>query len=243
MVPLASVEDRIVGSRQRAVRPRWAAWTAGLFFASAALQLVASLQRWVFARDAWQRADVLIEDHRFDYSYPADPWENLAAMAQLHGLGYLLLAAGVLAMGRTQVRSGPGTRILIAMIAVPFALAGAHALLSGLLGVPSPLQVVALHWVLGLCEFVGLIVLGVRWLPWSPTAAVTCLMLLGATVPGYLFATFTIAPAIAGYASHDTTPWTETIVAGCTAGAAIAMLVLASDAAVRRRNTPVRLAR
>lgn len=213
-----------------------------MFLASAVLQLVASLQRWVFARDAWQRADVLIEDHRFDYSYPADPWEHLGVMAQLHGLGYLLLAAGVLTMARTKSESTLGDRVLIAMITVPFALTGAHALLSALLGEPSPLRFVSLHWALGLCGFVGLIVLGIRWIRWSRTAAVTCLLLLGATMPGYLFVTFTMAPAVAGYASHDTTPWTETIVAGWTAGAAVAMLVMASVEVGNRRNPPLRLA-
>ncbi|TFD66324.1 hypothetical protein [Cryobacterium ruanii] len=48
----------------------WLLLTAGFFLASAVLQIVASLERWVSFAGA--RTDGNIEDHLFDYYYPAD---------------------------------------------------------------------------------------------------------------------------------------------------------------------------
>ena len=78
----------------------WSLAAATLILGSAALQLVASLQRWVVLRDSWTRADFTIEDHRFDCSFPADPWEHLGLTAQVFGAGSLLLGFGVVTMAR-----------------------------------------------------------------------------------------------------------------------------------------------
>ena len=202
----------------------WLLVAAGFFLASALLQLVASLERWVSFSGA--RTDSTIEDHRFDYYYPADPWENLGTTAQVFGVGLLLLALGILALARAAGRDGDrATRVLASVTAVSFALTGAHALASGLIGTPTALQYLPVQLLLSAVGFVGLIVLGVRFVRKSWLASVAFAMLLGSTLPGSLPANFTIAPEIITYQSHDTTPFTETIVAISTAAAAVVLLV------------------
>lgn len=221
---------------------RWALAAAGLLLASASLQGMASLERWVAQQTDWDRTDISIEDHRFDYAFPADPWENLGTAAQVFGFGTVLLAIGVLAMAKTVSSSGSpiGRRtesalegMLVVLVAGSFALTGLHALFSGILGAPTLLQHLPLPLLFGAIGFAGLIVLAGRWLRVSWPTAVACLLLLGASLPGYLVAAFTIAPALAGYQSHDTTPWTETIVAAWPALAGLAMCGAAGWAARR----------
>lgn len=211
---------------------------AGLFLGSGLLQLVASLERWFVLSASWTRGDHSIEDHLFDYSYPADPWQNLGTTAQVFGVGLLLLALGILAMARAVPRRGGHVeRMLTLATAVSFGLTGLHAFVSGLIGVPSPLQLLPVQMLLSLVGFVGLLVLGARWVRASWSASVSCLLLLGATLPGYFLATFQIAPMLLGYQSHDTTPFTETIVTASTAGAGILMLLAAGTAELRRRGS------
>ena len=213
----------------------WSLTVAGLFLGSAMLQFVASLERWVVLRNSATRTETSIEDHLFDYSYPADPWENLGTTAQLFGVGLLLVALGILAMARV-ARNGRVERILSLATAASFGIAGVHALVSGLLGVPSPLQYLPVQVLLNLVGFVGLIALAARWMRTAWAASVSCVLLLGVTLPGYLLATFQIAPVLAGYQSHDTTPFTETIVAVSTAAAGVAMLVGAGVTSRTRRR-------
>ncbi|GAA1523902.1 hypothetical protein BJ978_000435 [Agromyces terreus] len=208
---------------------------AGLFLVSAGLQLAASLERWVVARDAWTRTDLWVEDHRFDYSFPADPWENLGAAAEMFGAGTVLLALGIMAMTRAVEGSVDGLIGLLAGVtAAGFAVSGLHALLSGLIDAPSPLQFLPVQLFLGAIGFVGLGILASIWWRASPATAVACVMLLGATLPGTLLAAFQIAPAIVGSQSYDTTAWTETIVAAVPGGAGLAMLTAAAAAALPR---------
>lgn len=214
---------------------------AVLFLVAAALQLTASLQRWVVFRGSLTGDELSAEDHLYDYSYPYDPWEPIGTAAELYGFGLLLTAVGVLvlplgvaAMRRPRRRHAvvAAIEILLAvLVACALGVDGAHALLSGLTGTPSPLQHSgAVTWI----AFVGLIALGVMWRT-SVAAMATCLFLLGSTGVGYLFATFVIAPLFAGGISHDTTPGTETVIAATTAAAGIAMLIGAW--VVVRRNS------
>ncbi|SMH49461.1 hypothetical protein SAMN06295885_3324 [Rathayibacter oskolensis] len=214
---------------------RWSLAAAGLVLASAALQLLASLERWVVAADAWTRTDRTIEDSLFDYFFPADPWENVGVSAQLYGVGGLLLALGVVATGRAFPPRVGGAPVLVAVVAGSFGLLGLHALVSGLLGAPSPLQNVGFQLVVGLLSALALVALALTWARRSWAAAIAALLLLGATLPGYLFSTFSIAPMITGYQSYDTTPWSETVVAGFTGAAGVLLLVAAAVAARRPR--------
>jgi cytochrome bd-type quinol oxidase subunit 2 len=213
----------------------WSLVTGALFLGSAVLQLIASLQRWVWLSDSWTRGnEYSIEDGRFDYFYPSDPWENLGTTAQFFGAGILLLAVGVLALARaTPRRPGRATKIVALVTAVSFGITGVHALISGVMGVPSPLQSLPVLLVLSLVGFVGLLALAALSARSSWPASLACIALLGSSLPGNLIAAFVIAPQIAGYESHDTTPWTETVVAASTAIAALAMLTAAASRSAR----------
>ncbi|TFD66325.1 hypothetical protein [Cryobacterium ruanii] len=102
---------------------------------------------------------------------------------------------------------------------------------------PTPLQYLPVQLLLSAVGFVGLIVLGARFVRKSWPASVACVMLLGSTLPGLMLANFTIAPEIVGYQSHDMTPFTETIVASSTAAAAV-MLLVAAVVSHRTRRAP-----
>ena len=218
----------------------WALAASALLLGSAALQLVASLQRWVWLRNSWTRTDITIEDSRFEYFWPADPWENLGGTAQLYGAGFLLLAAAIVAMARSVHRGEHNKRrgdyVLAIIVAASFALTGAHALLSGLLDAPTPLQFLPVQMILGVIGFVGLLVLVAWWFLDAWAVSLAAFLLLGSSMFGYLVAAFVIAPEITGYQSHDTTPWTETIVATFTAAAAVAMLVQVGVAALLKHE-------
>jgi hypothetical protein len=223
------------GSSRRA-SARFSLAAAGLLLAVAVLQLAASLERWVALTGSWTRTDHLVEDHRFDYLYPSDPWENLGSTAQLSGAGFLLLGLAILAMARGAVRHPrQADRVIAAIVAGLFALDGLHGLVSGVTGSPTPFKYVV--DLLSLVSFIGLVVLAVRWLRWSWPSAIACVLLMAITLPGYIVVAFVIAPGITNYQSFDTTPWTETIVAAFIALAAVAMLVAASVATLSRRRS------
>lgn len=214
---------------------------AGLFLASAALQLIASLERWVVFRGSLGSLGEKAEDHLYDYSLPSgdgSEWENVGTAAQLFGAGTLLLAPGILVMalgvwtlpGTTVLRFSILPEIVLALLAATLlGINGAHALLSGLADSPSPLQDL---FNLGFVSFVALVALGALWLRRSRPAAVACAFLTGASLVGYIMATYLIAPLISG-GSYDTAPWTETVVAATAAAAGFAML-FAVRGAIRR---------
>ncbi|WP_043671899.1 hypothetical protein [Clavibacter michiganensis] len=209
-----------------------------LLAASAGLQHAASLERWVQAPP--MLGEHSIQSHLFDFSFPADPWEPVGDAAQLLGVGYLLLAAGlVAAVAGPGIRRPRGTLALAAAVAASFAYLGAHALVSGILGAPTALQSTTAAAVPGLVAPAGLVVLGVLHARPSPATAAACAMLLGATLPGHLVATFVVAPALVGEQSFDTTPWTESVVAAAVALAAVALLVGAGPRARAPRSSTV----
>lgn len=224
----------------RRADPRGTLVAAALFLLSGVLQLAASLQRWVVARAALPASDVTYEDHLYDYFWPADPWVPIGGAAELLGAGLLVLAAGIACLAWAATRSGTlWVKIAVIAVVVPTAVMGLHALSSGVAGAPSPLQNGVILAFCALLPFVGLIALGIRWLrDDAPFAALSCIALLAPTGVGYLFATFTLAPVIAGYQSYDTTPWTETIVAVCTVLAAVPLIahVLAERLFLRSRG-------
>lgn len=229
--------------RFRGASAIWSLTAAALFLTSAVLQVMASLQRWVIF--AGSQPDYRAEDHLFDYYFPVEPWENIGTAAQLFGTGTLLMALGVVpmvlgvvAIPRSTTRRGIVIIgnivdvVLALLVAGSFAIHGAHALLSGLSDTASPLQQ---YGTLGWVGLVGLIVLAVRWWRKSPAAMMACLLLIGSTGLGYYLAVFFIASLFAGYTSHDTTPWTETVIAAWTAAAGVAMIFAAVDSGSSRR--------
>jgi len=206
----------------------------GLVLLSAALQALASLERWVTGVRDWTRTDHLIEDHRFDYLYPADPWEPIGAAAEVSGLGLILLGVGVGLLAHAGTAGRPRTAPWVApLAAIPFVLLGVHAVASGLIGAPSFLAWLV-EW-----GFLPLMIVSVGGLVWlvllalrrTPLWSLAALLLIGVTPLGYLVSAFGIAPYVAGYQSYDTTPWTETILAAWTAAAG---LFITLGAAVHR---------
>jgi propanediol dehydratase large subunit len=142
----------------------------------------------------------------------------------------------VLAMARAYKRRGMAVvgvivEILLAvLVAGSFAIRGAHAILSGVAGAPSSLHNTgALEWF----GILGLIALGVLWQRKSLAVTAACIFLIGGTDLGRLLAAFVIAPMFAAGVSHDTTPWTETVVAASAAAAGVAMLFTAAAALPR----------
>ena len=206
-----------------------------LFLGSAALQHHASVQRWVVFAGSRPASESFGEDHLYDYYFPLDPWVNIGTTAQFFGVGILIqalavvvMAAGVLLAPRTATSRhalvAVGEFGIAVVIAATFAILGTHALISGLDGVPSPLQSI---WALGHVSLLGLLIL--TWLWWRKlrAASVACLFLTGSTLMGYFLSSYLIAPIIAGGTSHDTTRWTESVVAATTAAAAIAVILAA----------------
>jgi hypothetical protein len=202
---------------------------------SGVLQIVASVERWVVARADLPAGDVTFEDHLYDYFWPADPWVPIGTAAQVVGLALLLVAAAVGVLALSLRRTGTAWALIaVGGVAVPIAVTGMHALASGAIGAPTFLQHGAVQAIAWAVPFLGLLALAVRWIARAPFLALAAVLLLGVTLPGYLVATFAIAPRLVGYQSHDTTPWSETVVAVCT------LLAGVSLAAAAARNEPAR---
>lgn len=219
--------------------------SAVLFLGSAALQLAASLQRWVVFRRGRPPDEFAAEDHAYDYFIPTDPWESIGNAAILFGAATLVQACGVvsLAAGVALLPRTPGKKngaamaggcVAAVLLAAWFTVQGIHALASGVDGVPSSLQFAIYLWApISLAP----IAMAVLWAGKSAAASAASLFLLGSTFVGYFAANFILAPLVAGYTSHDTTPWMETVLAASTAGAAVA-LIFAARTVWRRGATP-----
>jgi hypothetical protein len=151
----------------------WRLVAAGLLAASALLQLDASLQRWVTARDALppSRRDA-IESHEHDHDTPTAGGVPLGDAAERYGAGVILLALAVAALAVAVGARGWSGAVLALAVTGPFAVLGLHALLSGIAGTPSPLGGILLP--AHLVDLAGLV--GVAILrpgpppPWTETA-------------------------------------------------------------------------
>ena len=204
---------------------------SALLMISALLQGAAAAQRWAFADPDTLGSDRNIEDHLFDYVIPADPWVSVGSAAILFGLSYLLVGGALVCLGVAgraiagRIRGIP-TKALVA--AAPFVLIGLHALVSGLAGVPTPVQhLIATYGavVVGAFQVLVLVVFAVFIAVRSWIWAIGVLLLIGDSLFGYVAALFFVAPILVGYQSYDTTPWTEGVLAAATAAAAVAICI------------------
>lgn len=204
---------------------------SALLMISALLQGAAAAQRWAFADPEALGSDRAIEDHVFDYVIPADPWVSVGSAATLFGLSYLLAGGALVCLGVAGRAIGGRIKGILAVAlvaAAPFVLIGIHALVSGLSGVPTPVQhLVATYGALfvGTFQVIVLIVFAVFIGYRSRIWAIGVLLLIGDTLFGYAGALFFVAPILVGYQSYDTTPWTEGVLAAATAAAAVAVCI------------------
>ncbi|MFL4472388.1 hypothetical protein ACIPVK_00100 [Paeniglutamicibacter sp. MACA_103] len=233
--------------RFRRTKILWLLIAAALFLVSCLLQLVAALQRWVVLAGAGGTSGLSVENHRYDYYFPAPTWEPLGTTAVLleeallvQALGILAMAAGVLFLPDPTVdhiRSvgiaiAAFEALLAAILAASFAVIGSHTFPSGLSGNASGYQDAAvLLWALLLTGLVKPLALAGLWRVRLPAASAACVFLTGTSFVGYLAATYVISPIMAG--SYYDARWTETVMAVSTGAAAAAMPFGAGDV-VRR---------
>ena len=212
---------------------------AALFLVSFALQLNASLQRWVTFSGTRGPTDTSVEDHIYDYFFPFEEWVPIGNAAQLLGAGLLLQVLGLLAMalgvmllppaakvfGRTATLAIAAVEILLVLlVAAAFAFHGGLVLVAGLNGAPSAVEIgPGVFWPMLLVALLGLAALALSWGNRLRAAGVACAFLIGSTMAGYLLATYMVAPIFFG-SSHDTARFTETVVAASTAAAAVALV-------------------
>lgn len=206
---------------------RVARLSAGLLLvASGALMYAASWQRWSGAC-AWGRESGRcdqLQDHRFDFVLPREPWEPVGVAAQLAGSSMLLLALvlPLLPLALTGRRPHLVMSAASAAVAVGVADLGLATLRSGLAG-----QVVdLLSGPLAAASFVLLpvllMVLAVTSRRWSMAAA----LLLFVATPLVAAFSYAIGP-------YDTQPWWEAVSGVFTAAGGLCLLVAAFRGAPR----------
>ena len=214
--------------------------TAGislLLAAAGVLQVGASAQRWWPAcrsGDFETAACLRVQDHHFDFVLPQDGWVPLGHVAVLAGLSLLLLGTAVtlLPLLLRPWRRAAHVWALCAVLGLSQLLAGLSTLVSGLLGRAAVdlwtpfVAFVWLGWPVALTLASILMVGHVR----RPGAGwLLLIVLLTASTP--LVQVF-MTPAVLGYTSHDTTPWSEVWGGACLLLAALAV----RPAAYRRRH-------
>jgi hypothetical protein len=86
------------------------------------------------------------------------------------------------------------------------------------------MQYVSMLGILSAVATVCLVILAARWMRWMWPSSIALGLLVAVTIPGYLVATFVIAPVLVGYQSHDTTPWTEAVGGVATVAAGVVLV-------------------
>lgn len=209
-------------------RPLWLGGAIALLLAaSSVIQFWASFERWIVAWNSWDRDSAWVEDHRFDYIAPSDPWEPIGDTALLFGIGYLLMVPAILALPLAARRLRWLGIVAAIVAAAPFVYVGVHSAWSGRLGVPSPMadgDGMGFMTRLATAGLVALIVLAIVLARTSRGWMTVALLIIPTTLWGYLVGSLTIAPLF-WEVSYDTTRWSETVVAAWTAAAAIVTVV------------------
>lgn len=212
--------------------------SGALLLLSVVPQVVASIQRWRLHGTVMGASYPFVEDHNYDYNSPSDPWTNTGASAQYHGVGIVMVAAGllvlVLAVTTVWLRR---RRLLLALGVIAstgFLLEGLHALFSGIGGAPSPLETVSV--VVASAGMLAMISLAILCAGRVPVWGVAVALLVGNTSVGYAVSSLFLTPMLTGYVPFDSTPWHEVVVAIGTALAAVVVFV--GVWTVRRRGGP-----
>lgn len=223
-------------------RRRRTAGTGAISFllaTSGALMVAAAAQRWWPACHLDHYDDpacLRLQDHRYDFVLPMHPWVPAGHAAVLAGLSLLLLGTAVAALPLLLCpRRRPAyVWLLCAVLGTSQLVAGLSTLASGLLGQPGPrfweplVVFVWLGWPVAL-TLTSILMAGHVRRP--GTGWLVLVVLLAASTPlGQVF----LAPAVTGYTSYDTTPWSEAWGGVCLLLAAVAVW----PAAYRRRRAP-----
>lgn len=187
-----------------------------LLGASGALLYAASAERWSCAGGRCE----YLEDHRYDFLPPADPWEPVGQAAQLAGWSLLVLAVAVLLLPWALTGRRPGIPTAVAVVAAAPAVGavGLATLRSGMTGsVVEPLggATAAVLWSLVLPILLVRFALAARGWPLAAS-----LLLIVATP---LVAAFSYAVG-----SYDARPWWEGVSGLLTLAAGACLLVAAA---------------
>ncbi|WP_395726305.1 hypothetical protein [Nakamurella sp.] len=213
---------------------RLAAAGALAFMAAGALLIAASWSRW--GVPCWPDLDspacLTVQDHRFDYLLPTEPWTPLGRTAHLAGVAYLMLAVGM-ALVFAAARSAGWARGLQALLVGSALGIGLVTLASARAGEPIGFEWVILPWLLSpllvatiLVDIVSLsddrAVLSDRaWCAWA-----------GMLILAHPFLGLVLTMIAVDYNPHDTTPWDGMLGGGAFVGAG---LIVLTGLATRRR--------
>lgn len=215
--------------------------------ASGVCAIVADRQRWYPACAGRHRFDteecVLLQDHRYDIVFPADPWVPIGQAAQLMAVSYALLALAAFFVFRA-VLATAWTLLPGAVVAASFVVVAAQGYLSGeagrvvaVSGTTPASNVVMFVWplLLGGVALWAVSLSSRHDARWWTVALATALLALASPLVLY----FTASVAVL-YGSHDTSPWTEAVGGLLTVAAGAAFLL--APAPLPPRLARVRLA-
>ena len=126
-------------------------------------------------------------------------------------------------------------RLQVAVVASgSIAVLGVHAWTSGTTGQVAPVTVDPLAWGVWGLALPPLLVVWAWWQRGGWAAAMAAALVASTPVPAYLLGMFAL-----GYTSHDTTPWSDAVVAVPLAAAAVLLWKVEPRAVVRRARLPV----
>lgn len=190
---------------------------AGFMFVLAGwMSIMAARLRWgpVCSAGFDNEPCVLIQDHRYDYTLPTEPWDPIPGASELAGASEILVGLA-LALVCAAVRAAVWARLLQAVLVLSVLLVGVATLLSGRAGVPVEPATSVATWVAPLWMVAVPMALMVmvtqfspgpvteRLMPASAWALGAGLLVLATPLPEYL-----VLSVVLGYTSHDTIPWT-----------------------------------
>ena len=216
-----------------------------LFLVAGGLSIAAARLRWGPAcGDGFDTAPcVLIQDHRYDYLLPTEPWDPVPGAAEIAGVSYIVIGLAI-ALIFAAVRSAVWVRMLQALLVLSVLLLGVTTFLSGRAGVPIEPATAVASWLMPLWMVaapMALVIMFTRWavgpeddglLPALAWALWAGLLVLATPFPEYFIASLAV-----GYTSHDTTPWTGAVSGVMVALAGIVLLAGVGWNSVRRRRS------
>lgn len=210
-----------------------------LLAASGGLMITASAQRWWPCRPYDFDAPRCLsrQSDLFDYLAPGSPLIPIGNVAQLEGIGLLLLAAAVLALPSVLASEAPrwlawGLGVLMScsvavLGAVTWSEGGAGRAVADSLWGPM-LDIWMLGWPFASCVLFVLLVIDAGLLRWR--VAALGLLLCSAPMPAGM-----LTVAVFGYLPYDGLPWMEAVMGGCVILASGAVWLGASADRMRGR--------